>query len=110
MVIRYHDAIPVLMPHTIPNKSRHQATHFYALMDNVRSGAWFACVSEATRQDLLRLFPEAAERAITLHNMVSHHYFREDSPFERVPGIIRSRLYVSDASGKRWMGMCQRFF
>lgn len=109
MVIRYHDAIPVLMPHTIPNKSRHQATHFYALMDNVRSGAWFACVSEATRQDLLRLFPEAAERAITLHNMVSHHYFREDSPFERVPGIIRSRLYVSDASGKKMDGHVPAF-
>lgn len=96
MVIRYHDAIPVFMPHTIPDKSLHQATHFYALMSNVRSGAWFACVSEATRQDLLRLFPEAAERSVTIHNMVSHHYFLEDSPFERVPQIIRARLHEGD--------------
>lgn len=93
MVIRYHDAIPVFMPHTIPEKSKHQATHFYALMNNVKSGAWFACVSEATRQDLLRLFPEIADHAVTIHNMVSQNYFIEDSRSERVSQIIRSRLY-----------------
>lgn len=96
MVVRYHDAIPVLMPHTISDKSLHQATHFYALMDNVRNGAWFACVSEASRQDLLRLFPEASDRTVTIHNMVAHHYFREDSSFGRVQNIIRSRLYEGD--------------
>lgn len=93
MVIRYHDAIPVFMPHTIPEKSKHQATHFYAMMSNVKSGAWFACVSEATRQDLIRLFPEAENRAVTIHNMVSHHYFNEDSQRTRVASIVRSRLY-----------------
>ncbi|VVE73510.1 group 1 glycosyl transferase [Pandoraea captiosa] len=92
-VVRYHDAIPVFMPHTIPEKSVHQATHFYALGSNVRCGAWFACVSEATRQDLLRLFPEAAPRAVTIHNMVSHHYFDQPAAPERVPEIIRARLY-----------------
>lgn len=97
LVIRYHDAIPVFMPHTIPDKSLHQATHFYALMSNVKSGAWFACVSEATRQDLIRLFPESAGRAVTIHNMVSHHYFKENSTFDRVPEIIRSRLHEGDA-------------
>lgn len=96
LVIRYHDALPIFMPHTIPEKSRHQATHFYALMSNVKNGAWFACVSEATRQDLLRLFPETENRAVTIHNMLSQHYFKEaDSSYERVPGIIRSRLYES---------------
>lgn len=96
-VVRYHDALPVFMPHTIPDKSIHQATHFYALMDNVRSGAWFACVSEATRKDLLKLFPEAAPRAVTIHNMVSHHYFAEDPAPQRVPQIIRARLYQHDS-------------
>jgi glycosyltransferase involved in cell wall biosynthesis len=93
LVIRYHDAIPVFMPHTIPDKSKHQATHFNALTSNVKSGAWFACVSEATRQDLIKLFPEAVDRAVTIHNMVSHDYFYEDSSFERVAQIIRFRLY-----------------
>ena len=57
MVVRYHDAIPVLMPHTISDKVFHQATHFRALERNVRSGAYFACVSEATRKDLISIFP-----------------------------------------------------
>jgi hypothetical protein len=100
MVIRYHDALPVLMPHTIPDKSLHQASHFYALMENVRAGAWFACISESTRNDLLKIFPEAAPRAVTIHNMVSHHYFRSASPRDQVPGIIRSRLYAGDAVPK----------
>ncbi|MDI1307901.1 MAG: glycosyltransferase family 1 protein [Methylotenera sp.] len=107
-VVRYHDAIPVFMPHTISDKSLHQATHFYALMSNVKSGAYFACVSEATRQDLIRLFPEAADRAVTIHNMVSHHYFKEISPFERVPGIIRSRLYEGDPS--KGIDLLPKFF
>ncbi|KEQ54370.1 glycosyltransferase family 4 protein [Sphingobium chlorophenolicum] len=96
MVIRYHDAIPVLMPHTIPDKSIHQATHFHALQANVKAGAWFACVSEATRRDLLELFPEAEKRSVTIHNMVSSSYFPEDAAPDKVPGIIRSRLHEGD--------------
>jgi len=101
-VIRYHDALPVFMPHTIPDKARHQATHFYALMSNVRSGAYFACVSDATRNDLLKLFPQAAPRAVTIHNMVSHSYFLDQSSTAaQVAGIIRSRLYTADSDGKQ---------
>jgi glycosyltransferase involved in cell wall biosynthesis len=100
-VIRYHDALPIFMPHTIPDKARHQATHFYALMSNVRSGAYFACVSDATRNDLLKLFPQAAQRAVTIHNMVSHNYFLDQaSTPKQVAGIIRSRLYTADHDGK----------
>ncbi len=96
LVIRYHDALPIFMPHTIPNKARHQAAHFYALMSNVRSGAYFACVSDASRNALLKLFPEAAERAVTIPNMVSHHYFLDAaSTPAAVAGIVRSRLYTA---------------
>jgi glycosyltransferase involved in cell wall biosynthesis len=96
LVVRYHDALPVFMPHTIPDKSLHQATHFHALAANVRAGARFACVSEATRNDLLRMFPKAETAAVVIHNMVSHHYFHEDSNAELVPGIIRARLHEGD--------------
>ncbi|HVI43002.1 MAG TPA: glycosyltransferase family 1 protein [Anaerovoracaceae bacterium] len=92
LVVRYHDALPIFMPHAFANKSRHQATHFHALQSNVESGAYFACVSESTRQDLVRIFPQAAERTVTIHNMVSHHFFDEDSSPERVQNIVRSRL------------------
>lgn len=91
LVVRYHDAIPVLMPHTISDKAFHQKCHYYALRENVASGAYFACVSESTRNDLLSLFPEVASRSVTIHNMVSHHYHPENSSPVRVPEIIRTR-------------------
>ena len=92
LVVRYHDAIPILMPHTISDSSFHQASHFHALRRNVRDGAWFACVSEATRRDLIAVFPEVEPRAVTIHNMISQEYFREDSNADRVPEIIRTRF------------------
>lgn len=97
MIIRYHDAIPIFMPHTIPEKSIHQATHYYALMSNVKNGAWFSCVSEATRTDLLKIFPEVEHRSVVIHNMVSHHYFDEESSPESIPVILRAR-YSTDWS------------
>jgi hypothetical protein len=96
LVVRYHDALPVFMPHTISDKSLHQATHYHALSANVRDGARFACVSEATRGDLLRLFPQAESSAVVIHNMVSHHYFHENSDAGLVSGIIRARLHEGD--------------
>jgi glycosyltransferase involved in cell wall biosynthesis len=98
LVVRYHDALPVFMPHTIPDKSLHQATHFHALAGNVRAGARFACVSQATRNDLLRVFPKVERQAVVIHNMVSHHYFNEKSAPELVPGIVRSRLHEGDSA------------
>ena len=91
LVVRYHDAIPLLMPHTISDKAYHQASHYNALRKNVESGAYFACVSDATRRDLISIFPQAEARAVTIHNMISHHYFDEDSRPVRIPEIIRTR-------------------
>jgi glycosyltransferase involved in cell wall biosynthesis len=92
LVVRYHDAIPMLMPHTISDKRWHHAFHYYALRKNVANGAWFVCVSEATRQDLLSVFPQAEARSLTIHNMVSHNYFDEDSAGDRVPEIVKIRM------------------
>lgn len=93
LVVRYHDAIPLLMPHTISEKSYHQASHYQALRRNVRDGAWFACVSEATRRDLISVFPEAEARAVTIPNMVSHHYHAEPSAPLRIPDVLRIRRH-----------------
>lgn len=92
LVIRYHDAIPLLLPHTISERRHHQAFHYRALRRNVESGAWFACVSEATRKDLLSVFPQAEARSVTIHNIVSHDYFDENSSPTRVPEIIQARV------------------
>jgi glycosyltransferase involved in cell wall biosynthesis len=92
LVIRYHDAVPLLMPHTISNRRYHQASHYRALRRNVKSGAWFVCVSDATRSDLVSIFPQVEARTVTIHNIVSHHYFDERSSPIRVPEIIKTRL------------------
>lgn len=97
LLVRYHDAVPVLMPHTINDKAFHQASHFQALQSNVRSGAWFVCVSEATRKDLLKIFPEAEPRSAVIHNIVSSDYFNEESPKGLVHQIIRNRLSSVEA-------------
>jgi glycosyltransferase involved in cell wall biosynthesis len=91
MVVRYHDAVPMLMPHTIKDRGYHRAMHFHALRRNAADGAWFSCVSEATRQDLLSILPELEQRAVTIPNMVSHSYFAESASAARVPEIIWSR-------------------
>jgi glycosyltransferase involved in cell wall biosynthesis len=94
LVIHYHDAIPLMMPHTISDRRYHQAFHYGALRRNVLSGAWFVCVSDATRRDLVSVFPQAEARSITIHNIVSHHYHDAPSEPHRVPEIIRTRLNI----------------
>jgi glycosyltransferase involved in cell wall biosynthesis len=91
MVVRYHDAIPLTMPHTIKDRGYHRAMHFHALRRNAADGAWFACVSNATRADLLAVLPEVEPRTVTIPNMVSHHFRPEDRGAERVPEIVWSR-------------------
>jgi glycosyltransferase involved in cell wall biosynthesis len=91
LVVRYHDAVPLLMPHTIKNRAQHRAAHFHALRRNARDGAWFACVSEATRADLLSVLPEVERRTVTIPNMVLHRPDSEIGPIERVPEIVWSR-------------------
>jgi glycosyltransferase involved in cell wall biosynthesis len=91
LIVRYHDAIPLLMPHTISDRHYHHAFHYGALRKNAASGAWFVCVSEATRSDLLSVFPDLEKRSLTIHNMVSHHYFDQATAPERLPEIIKTR-------------------
>jgi glycosyltransferase involved in cell wall biosynthesis len=92
LVIHYHDAIPLLMPHTISDRRFHQAFHYRALRRNVESGAWFVCVSDATRRDLVSVFPQAESRTVTIHNMVSRDYFVEDSSADGLAEIIKTRI------------------
>ncbi len=92
MVVRYHDSVPMFMPHTINDKVFHESSHFYALQENVRAGAYFSCISESTRHDLLKIFPEAEPRTSVIHNMVSTDYFDEATSKGLVGVIIRNRI------------------
>ena len=42
-------------------------------------------------QDLLSVMPEPPSRAVTIPNMVSHHFFAETTSAQRVPEVIWSR-------------------
>lgn len=91
LVVRYHDAIPMFQPHTIPSTRFHRKSHYGALADNA-GHAVFVCTSEASRSDLLRVFPSLERRSPVIHDVVSHNYFVEKSRPGAVAEIIRSRL------------------
>lgn len=92
MVVRYHDAVPLLMPHTIKDKAFHQKVHYQGLLSNVENGAIFSCVSRATQNDLLTLFPQLEKRSFVIHNMVSDEYHPEISSPALVPRLVKNRL------------------
>lgn len=94
LIVRYHDAVPLLMPDTIANRTSHRRNHYRALCRNVADGAWFVCVSDATRKELVSIFPETEQRSMTIYNMVSHNYFDEDSQPNRVNEILNVRLNI----------------
>jgi glycosyltransferase involved in cell wall biosynthesis len=96
MVVRYHDAVPILMPHTTRDKAFDQAAHFHALKDNLKQGAWFSCISQATRNDLLTIFPQAEQRSVVIPNIVSDEYYPDTSPPQIVYQVIRNRIAVDD--------------
>lgn len=91
MIVRYHDAVPIFMPHTTRGKASDLDTHLRLLQDNVATGAHFSCISEATRNDLLKLFPEVEERVTVIPNMVSSDYFAEETPKGQAITVILNR-------------------
>jgi glycosyltransferase involved in cell wall biosynthesis len=90
MVIRYHDAIPLLAPHLTPFAKYHQLFHYRALALNAKK-AWFVCTSEAVRRDLLGVFPRLEKRSVVIHDMVSEHYFVEEKSHHSLANIIYNR-------------------
>lgn len=96
LIIRYHDAIPLMMPYTIKDRWFHLSSHYQAIKSNIARGAWFACVSESSRQDLIRFFPEMADRSTVIHDMISDAYFEEKTDSIHVNEIVRTRLHKAD--------------
>lgn len=90
LIVRYMDAVPMFLPHTIVRRSFHQASHYEALRRNVIEGAWFACASESSRRDLLTIFPQAEPRAVTIHCMLSQRKLLNIDEPERV-GVVLAK-------------------
>ena len=91
LVIRYHDAMPVFLPHTVKQSRLHQYFHMTALSENAKSAS-FACVSEYSRLQLLKIFPEVERRAFVVQDCIGDEYFPSTETSDAVPGIIANRI------------------
>lgn len=90
LIVRYHDAIPVLHPHTLSEGESEARRHLRNLLENVRRGAFFACDSEPVREDLLRLAPQAEGRLAVVPAMVSPQFW----PDRVAPAVVNEILRV----------------
>ena len=88
LVVRYHDAIPLLWPHTISHAVEHARGHFRMLRANVADGAWFVCTSEPVREDLLRIFPSAERRTVIIPTMSSAVLRPDIRPPDEIRSIV----------------------
>jgi glycosyltransferase involved in cell wall biosynthesis len=91
MVVRYHDAIPVFLPHHIAAMEHHRAKHHRTLVSNAKH-ALFVCGTEAARADLLKLFPRLEKRCLIVPHVVSHGYYPEKVERQAAADIIRTRI------------------
>ena len=69
-VVRYYDALPLLSPHTVGEPWAVARSHAALLARNMAAGATLVCASGPVRDDLLRMFPGAASRAVTIPVML----------------------------------------
>lgn len=91
LIIRYHDAIPIFYPHQIKRPTMHHGHHASALRSNTKR-ALFVCTSEATRQDLVSLYPQVEERTAVIPTCVSADLWPKPVGDETLTEIIRSRM------------------
>jgi hypothetical protein len=92
-IVRYHDMIPVLEPDTMGNPLVIR-WHNRAIREN--RGAHFVCNSEPTRDDLVKVHPDLADRSTTVPYMLSDAY-RAEPNAAQLQSIIETRR--SAASG-----------
>ena len=109
LVIRYHDAVPVFLPHTIKRPRLHYLLHLAALEQNAKSAA-FACVSEYSRASLLQIFPGLEKRAFVVSDCIADDYFPEAPRHEAVASIITSRIDASTEPQLSPMGARTSFY
>lgn len=77
-VVRHYDMIPTVRPDMV-TKARQIRTHTGGVRA-CRADSIFACISEPAREDLVRLFPDVAERAVTIPCTLSDAFFADAQP------------------------------
>lgn len=105
LVIRYHDAMPVFLPHTVKQSRIHQFFHMSALTENAKSAS-FACVSEFSRSQLLKIFPALEKRAFVVNDCIGDDYFPPTGAQVDVASIIVNR--IDPSTEPRFGGLVDR--
>ncbi len=101
LVVRYHDALPILSPHTVGAPWMHSLGHARMLQRNMRDGAHFICISEPVRQDLLSFFPEAEARVRTIPPIVAPTLFPDVREPEELRTILLRRASTATAAQRK---------
>tara|TARA_R110000751_G_scaffold307890_2_gene433868 strand:- start:20 stop:1516 length:1497 start_codon:yes stop_codon:yes gene_type:complete len=92
LLLRYHDAIPVLYPHTIQNPRQHQFSHYFALRFNLKQGGIAVCNSRSSRDDLVKMFPQFESQTTVIPCMVSDQYYAEPVDRKNLIDIIATSI------------------
>jgi len=91
LIIRHQDAIQFTHPDYNPNRRDFFITYYLPLRYNVkRAKAIFVCNSEPTREDFVRLFPEAEARSFTIPCVISDSFYKVVNG-DPIPEIVRRR-------------------
>ncbi len=96
-IVRYHDMIPILEPDTMANPLVIR-WHDRAIREN-RAGH-FVCNSEPTRDQLVRVHPELAERSATIPYALSEVY-RSERNTAALRSIITQRRSPASGAGPK---------
>lgn len=99
LIVRYHDALPLFMPHTISNAQPHKLVHYKSLVSNVNSGALFVCNSENSKNELLTLFPHLKERISVVYCCVADVFFPQQAKKNDLINIFVNRVSYGQLIG-----------
>ena len=98
IVVRYHDSIPIVLPHTVD--SQESKRFFLRLRASIRNGAFFVCTSEPVRQELVTLFPETEMNSSVIPDIVSEQFYKDTPSQETLANIIYRRMCMETAPKK----------
>ena len=100
LIVRYHDAIPMFMPHTISDALPHKEVHYKSLLRNIKDGALFVCNSEATKLELLNMFPSIGDRISVVHCCISNIFYPDPiSEKEQLISLVINRYSYGNVLG-----------
>jgi glycosyltransferase involved in cell wall biosynthesis len=105
LVVRFHDMVPMFLPHTLKRPRLSQFFQLSTLKANAKAAA-FACVSEASRLKLLQVFPELERRSFVVHDCIAPEYVPSSPAREIAASIVLARIDAS--SEPQWGSPARR--